>query len=408
MTDAAALDAQDPLRGFRDRFKIPPGLIYLDGNSLGPLPLATSERVKRTVEHEWGVGLIRSWNDAGWMTAAERIGDKIARIIGARPGEVVVCDSTSVNLFKLLMAGMKLLDPRHVILTQEGNFPTDLYVAGGVVEILGGERRVVAVPKDELLSKLDEDVAILCLTQVDYRTGELLDMESLTSAAHAVGALVLWDLSHSAGAVPVDVGIAGADLAVGCTYKYLNGGPGAPAYLFVRKDLQPRLKNPVAGWMGHASPFAMSPQYVPAGGIRRFLSGTPPIVAMNAVESSIDIWLEVDQAALRSKAIGLTELFLELVSPLLDRFGMVIATPLDQAKRGNQVALRHSEAYGICRALIDRGVIGDFREPDILRFGFAPLYLRYQDVAAAVSNLERVLRDEAWRDDRYRVRAAVT
>lgn len=408
MTDAAALDAQDPLRGFRDRFKIPSGLIYLDGNSLGPLPLATSERVKRTVEYEWGVGLIRSWNDAGWITAAERIGDKIARIIGAGPGEVVVCDSTSVNLFKLLAAGMQLLDDRPVILTQEGNFPTDLYIAGGVVEILGGERRLVAVPKDELLSKLDEDVAILCLTQVDYRTGELLDMESLTSAAHAVGALVLWDLSHSAGAVPVDLGVAGADLAVGCTYKYLNGGPGAPAYLFVRKDLQPRLKNPVPGWMGHASPFAMSAQYVPAGGIRRFLSGTPPIVAMNAVESSIDIWLEVDQAALRSKAIGLIELFLELVSPLLDRFGMVIATPLDQARRGNQVALRHSEAYGICRALIDRGVVGDFREPDILRFGFAPLYLRYQDVATAASNLERVLRDEAWRDDRYRVRAAVT
>ncbi|HEV2216170.1 MAG TPA: kynureninase [Candidatus Dormibacteraeota bacterium] len=404
----SALDAQDPLRGFRDRFQIAPGLIYLDGNSLGPLPLATLKRVNQTVEHEWGVGLIRSWNDAGWISASQRIGDKIARIIGAQPGEVIVCDSTSINLFKLLMAGMALQDRRPVVLTQQGNFPTDLYMAEAVVKILGGGRRVVAVPNDELLSKLDEEVAILYLTQVDYRTGELLDMESLTSAAHAVGALVLWDLCHSAGAVPVNLGAAGADLAVGCTYKYLNGGPGAPAYLFARQDLQPRLENPLPGWMGHASPFAMSPEYVPAEGIRRFLTGTPPIVAMNALECGVDMWLEVDQAALRNKAIGLSDLFVELVSPLLDRFGMEIATPLEPAKRGNQVALRHPEAYRVCRALIDRGVVGDFREPDILRLGFAPLYIRYEDVAKAAAILESVLNDESWRDARYSVRAAVT
>ena len=406
--NAAELDAKDPLRGFRDRFHIEPGLIYLDGNSLGPLPLATVERVHETVEREWGVGLIRSWNDAGWITAAERIGDKIARIIGAGAGEVIVCDSTSINLFKLLTAGMRLMDRRHVVLTQQGNFPTDLYVAQGAVDILGGGRRVVSVRADELAGSLDEEVAILYLTQVDYRTGDVLDMASLTSAAHAVGALVLWDLSHSAGAVPVDLRAAGADLAVGCTYKYLNGGPGAPAYLFVRKDLQARLANPVPGWMGHASPFAMSPDYVPAEGIRRFLSGTPPIVAMNALECGIDMWLEVDQAALRDKAMGLTELFIELVTPLLDRFGMQIASPRNAAQRGNQVALRHPDAYRVCRALIDRGVVGDFREPDILRLGFPPLYLRYEDVATAASILEDVLRDEAWRDARYGVRAAVT
>ena len=406
--NAADLDAKDPLRGFRDRFHIEPGLIYLDGNSLGPLPLATVERVHDTVEREWGVGLIRSWNDAGWITAAQRIGDKIARIIGAGPGEVVVCDSTSINLFKLLMAGLRLMDRRQVVLTQQGNFPTDLYVAQGAVEILGGGRRVVAVRADELLSSLNEDVAILYLTQVDYRTGDVLDMAALTSAAHAVGALVLWDLSHSAGAVPVDLRAADIDLAVGCTYKYLNGGPGAPAYLFVREDLQARLANPVPGWMGHASPFAMSPDYVPAEGIRRFLSGTPPIVAMNALECGIDMWLEVDQAALRNKAMGLTELFIELVTPLLDRFEMEIASPREAAKRGNQVALRHPEAYRVCRALIDRGVVGDFREPDILRLGFPPLYLRYQDVATAASILEKVLSDESWRDARYGVRAAVT
>ena len=408
MTKTAALDARDPLRDFRDRFKIPPGLIYLDGNSLGPLPLATIERVKHTVEQEWGVGLIRSWNDAGWISASERIGDKIAQLIGAEPGEVIVCDSTSVNLFKLLTAGLQLQSDRHVVLSQEGNFPTDLYVAEGAVEILGGDRRVVAITRDELLGNLDEDVAILYLTQVDYRTGEILDLDSLTSAAHDVGALVLWDLSHSAGAVPVDLGAAGADLAVGCTYKYLNGGPGAPAYLFVRKDLQSRLTNPVPGWFGHAAPFAMSPRYVPADGIRRFLSGTPPIVAMNALESGIDMWLEVDQEELRAKAIALTDLFIELVSTFLDEFGMQIASPVDPARRGNQVALRHPDAYRVCRALIDRGVVGDFREPDILRLGFPPLYLRYEEVATAAAHLESVLRDEAWRDERYSVREAVT
>ncbi len=396
------------MKGFRDRFQIPPGLVYLDGNSLGPLPAAAIERVKDTVEREWGVGLIRSWNDAGWITAAERIGDKIARIIGARPGEVVVCDSTSINLHKLLVAGMQMQKGRHVILTQQGNFPTDLYIAGGAAAILGGERRVVAVTRDELLSRLDADVAILYLTQVDYRTGEVLDMEVMTAAAHDAGALVLWDLSHSAGAVPVDLGAAGADLAVGCTYKYLNGGPGAPAYLFVREDLQSRLTNPLPGWMGHAAPFAMSPDYVPADGIRRFLTGTPPIIAMNALESGIDMWLEVDQEALRKKAIALTELFIELVTPLLDRFEMEIASPREPAKRGNQVAVRHPQAYRVCRALIDRGVVGDFREPDILRLGFPPLYLRYQDVAAAAAKLEDVLRDESWRDERYSVRSAVT
>lgn len=408
MTKTAALDARDPLHGFRNRFRIPPGLIYLDGNSLGPLPLATIERVKQTVEQEWGVGLIRSWNDAGWISASERIGDKIARLIGAEPGEAIVCDSTSVNLFKLLTAGLQLQSDRRVVLSQEGNFPTDLYVAEGAVEILGGDRRVVAVAKDELMGNLDEDVAILYLTQVDYRTGEILDLESLTSAAHEVGALVLWDLSHSAGAVPVDLGAAGADLAVGCTYKYLNGGPGAPAYLFVRRDLQSRLTNPVPGWFGHAAPFAMSPRYVPADGVRRFLSGTPPIVAMNALESGIDMWLEVDQEELRAKAIALTDLFIELVSTFLDEFGMQIASPVDPARRGNQVALRHPDAYRVCRALIDRGVVGDFREPDILRLGFPPLYLRYEEVATAAAYLESVLRDEAWRDEKYSVREAVT
>lgn len=387
---------------------MPPDLIYLDGNSLGPLPIATIQRVRETVEREWGVGLIRSWNDAGWITASERIGDKIARIIGAGPGEVIVCDSTSINLYKLLMAGLALQDRRHVVLTQQGNFPTDLYVARGAVEAFGGERRVVAVPGDQLKDSLDQGVAILYLTQVDYRTGEMLDMGSLTLEAHAAGALVLWDLSHSAGAIPVDLGAANADLAVGCTYKYLNGGPGAPAYLFVRKDLQARLQNPVPGWFGHAKPFEMSPDYVAAGGIRRFLSGTPPIVAMNALECGIDMWLEVDQGALRAKAIALTDLFIELVSTFLERFGMEIASPLDPARRGNQVALRHPDAYRVCRALIDRGVIGDFREPDILRLGFPPLYLRYEDVANAAANLESVLRDEEWRDDRYGVRAAVT
>lgn len=408
MTRAAALDAQDPMRGFRDRFQIPPDLIYLDGNSLGPLPLATIERVKDTVEREWGVGLIRSWNEAGWITASERIGNKIAQIIGAESGEVIVCDSTSVNLFKLLTAGMHTLDRRHVILSQKGNFPTDLYIAGGAVELLGGERKVVAVAKDELVGNLNEDVAILYLTHVDYRTGEILDMKWLTAAAHAAGALALWDLSHSAGAVPVDLGAAGADMAVGCTYKYLNGGPGAPAYLYVRKDLQPRLKNPLPGWFGHASPFEMSADYVPADGIRRFLSGTPPIIAMNALESGIDMWLEVDQVALRSKAIALTEFFIELLRPLLDEFEMEIASPLEPATRGNQVALRHPEAYRLCRALIDRGVVGDFREPDILRLGFPPLYLRFQDVATAAATLETVLREESWRDARYGVRGAVT
>jgi kynureninase len=403
-----SFDRQDPLASVRDEFVLPEGVIYLDGNSLGALPRKTLPRMTQVIAEEWGSGLIRSWNDAHWIEAPTRIGDKIARLIGAKAGEVIVADSTSVNLFKLLSEALRVQPGRHFILTEASNFPTDLYVAQGLIDFLGGNHALRVVERSEIERSLDGSVAVLMLTHVDYASGEIHDMRRITAAAQKVGTLVLWDLSHSAGAVPIDLNAAQVDLAVGCGYKYLNGGPGAPAYLFVAKGLQDAIQSPLAGWMGHVAPFAFEREYRPAPGINRQLAGSPPILSMLALEVAVDLWLRVDQKEARRKSMALGDLFIKQVDETCRDLGVEVASPREAKLRGSQVALRHNEAYRVIRALIDRGVIGDFRAPDLMRFGFAALYTRYVDVFDAVRSLREVLTSRAWNRPEYANRLSVT
>jgi len=403
-----SFDRQDPLASVRDEFAIPEGVIYLDGNSLGALPRQTLPRLTQVIAEEWGSGLIRSWNAAHWIEAPARIGDKIARLIGAGAGEVIVADSTSVNLFKLLAGALRIQPGRHFILTEASNFPTDVYIAQGLIDLLGGNHALRVVERTEIERSLDGSVAVLMLTHVDYATGAIHDMRRITAAAQKFGALMLWDLSHSAGAVPVNLNASQVDLAVGCGYKYLNGGPGAPAYVFVAKGLQDALQSPLSGWMGHAEPFAFEPDYRPAAGIKRQLAGSPPILSMLALEVAIDLWLRIDQKAARSKSMALGDLFIQRVDETCRDLGVEVVSPREAERRGSQVSLRHKEAYRVMRALIDRGVIGDFRTPDLLRFGFAPLYTRYVDMFDAVRVLREVLASRAWDRPEYANRLLVT
>ena len=398
------LDAADPLRPFRDRFDLPDGVIYMDGNSLGPLPRAAREAVARAVDEEWGRGLIRSWNDADWIGAPARVGDKIARLVGANPGEVVVADSTSVNLFKLAVAALCARPGRRVILTEPGNFPTDLYIAQGLAAVLPDvEVRTVAAA--DIPAALGPDVAVLQLSHVHYKTAWRHDMAALTAAAHVAGALTLWDLSHSAGAIDVDLNACDADLAVGCGYKFLNGGPGAPAFLFVAARHQASLVSPLTGWMGHAAPFDFSDDYRPAPGIGRFLCGTPPVLSLTALEAGVDIALEAPLADLAAKAKRLIGLFITEVEARCP--SLTLVSPR-HGPRGSHVSFAHPEGYRIMQALIARGLIGDFREPDILRFGVTPLYLGYEDVWRAAQVLQEVLDSEAWRQQPSRIAGRVT
>ena len=403
-----SFDRQDPLASVRDEFAVPEGIVYLDGNSLGAMPRQTVPRLTHVIAEEWGNGLIRSWNAANWIDAPARIGDKIARLIGAGPGEVIVADSTSVNLFKVLAGALRIQPARHFILTEASNFPTDLYIAQGLIELLGGNHALRVVERAEIERALDGSVAILMLTHVDYATGEIHDMRRITAAAQKFGALMLWDLSHSAGAVAVNLNASQVDLAVGCGYKYLNGGPGAPAYAFVAKGLQDAMESPLSGWMGHAAPFAFEPEYRPAPGIKRQLAGSPPILSMLALEVAIDLWLRIDQKETRRKSMALGDLFISRVDETCRDLGVEVVSPRDAELRGSQVSLRHKEAYRVMRALIDRGVIGDFRTPDLMRFGFAPLYTRYVDVFDAVTVLCQVLTSRAWDRPEYANRLAVT
>ena len=403
-----SFDRQDPLASVREEFAVPEGVIYLDGNSLGALPRQTLPRLTQVIAEEWGNGLIRSWNAAHWIEAPTRIGDKIAPLIGAKAGEVIVADSTSVNLFKLLAGALRIQPGRHFILTEASNFPTDLYIAQGLIDLLGGNHALRVVERPEIERSLDGSVAVLMLTHVDYATGEIHDMRGTTAAAQKVGALALWDLSHSAGAVPVDLNACQVDLAVGCGYKYLNGGPGAPAYLFVAGGLQEAMASPLSGWMGHATPFAFEPEYRPAPGIKHQLAGSPPILSMLALEVAIDLWLRVDRKEARRKSMALGDLFIKQVDETCRDLGVEVVSPREADLRGSQVSLRHKEAYRVMRALIDRGVIGDFRTPDLMRFGFAPLYTRYVDVFDAVRHLREVLTSRAWERPEYATRLPVT
>jgi len=391
---AEQLDSGDPLRGMRERFTLPEGVVYLDGNSLGALPAATPARVAELVTREWGQGLIRSWNDAGWYDLPRGLGDRIAPLVGAAPGQVVVCDSTSVNLFKVLTAALRLRPDRPVIVSELGSFPTDLYLTEGVGSY---RRRLLGRDGDTLEELIGADTAVVLLSHVDYRTGRLQDMAAVTELAHRHGALVVWDLCHSAGALPVRLDDCGADFAVGCTYKYLNGGPGSPAFLYAATRHQQDAEQPLTGWFGHAEPFAFEPGYRPAAGIGRFLTGTPPLLSFAGLQAALDIWAEVDLDALRAKSLSLSSLFLELTEPL----GLESVTPAEPEQRGSQVSLRHPQAYQVMQALIARGVIGDFRAPDVLRFGFTPLYLSHADVWDAAEALREVLGSGSWRDPRF-------
>jgi kynureninase len=425
--DCAALDAADALAPLRDEFVLPDGVTYLDGNSLGALPKATPARLAQVAQHEWGVDLIRSWNTAGWITLAQRIGDKIATLVGAGAGELIVADSTSVNLYKALKSAVLLgarSATRRFIVSERSNFPTDLYIADSVAREHGLELKLV--DGAELGAHLNDELAVLMLTHVNYRTGRLHDMAAITAAAHTAGALAVWDLAHSAGALPIDLTRADADFAVGCGYKYLNGGPGAPAFVWAhprhtaRMDRE-QLRQPLSGWLGHAAPFEFASDYRPALGIQRFVCGTPAVLAMAALECGVDVFMQARSLggieALRRKSIALTALFAELVEARCAGHGLTLVTPREAALRGSQVSFAHPSGYAIMQALIARHVIGDFRagtadappeSSDLLRFGFTPRYTRYDDAWEAVEQLRAVLAGAEWREARYAQRAAVT
>ena len=437
--DCARRDAADALAPLRDQFMLPEGVIYVDGNSLGALPRATPARVAAAVQQEWGEGLIRSWNDAGWITLPQRVGDRIGALVGAKPGECVAADSTSVNLFKVLSAASRIVKAdsptRRVIVSERQNFPTDLYIAEGLCRDLGWSLELLepATIVERLAADRGADVAVVMLTQVNYRTGALHDMAAMTALTHAAGALAVWDLAHSAGALPVDLNGANADFAIGCGYKFLNGGPGAPAFVWAHPRHAGRFWQPLSGWMGHAAPFTFKPNYEPAPGISRFLCGTPAVLSLTALECGVDTLHAADplggMAALREKSIALTELFIALVDERCAPLGFACASPRDARARGSQVSLVYcpssasddgaSHGYAIVQALIARGVIGDFRAgtaadahgpalPDILRFGFTPLYLRFVDVFDAVEHIMQVMRSGEYREARFNKRSAVT
>lgn len=403
LAEVQALDREDPLQHTRDRFVLPERTAYFDGHSLGPLPRATIGRQKEVVQREWGDQLIGGWNDAGWIDAPQRIGAKIARLIGAKPHEVLVADSTSVNLFKLLVAASHLTN-RRTLLIEDGDFHTDRYIASGVAELTGLKLRIVE--RAELEGSIGPDTSLMVLSHVHFRTAERYDLAALTQRARTAGALLVWDLSHSSGAVPLQLNRDGAELAVGCGYKYLNGGPGAPAFLYVAEHLQERLTSPLRGWMGHAAPFDFTNDYVPAPGIDRFLAGTPPILSLAALECGIDTFEGVSMEAVWEKSMSLFDTFERLMNARCPE--LVCISPRVSSRRGSHISFRHPHAFEICQALIDAGVIGDFRAPDVIRFGLTPLYLRYEDVWTAVERCAAIVNSRGWDQPRFRARKKVT
>jgi kynureninase len=390
----------------RAQFRLPEGVIYLDGNSLGPLPIAAEARVARTLSEEWGKELIRGWNTAGWMSWPRTIGDRVAKLIGAPQGSVVMGDTLSIKVFQALAAAAAMRPNRRVILSDSGNFPSDLYMAEGLVNALGRGYRLKVVSPDTVADAIDEEVAVLMLTQVDYRTGRLHDMAALTEKAHVSGVVTVWDLAHSAGALPVELERCDVDFAVGCTYKYLNGGPGAPAFIYVAPRLAESAQPILSGWLGHESPFAFNLNYRAGAGIERMRVGTPPIIALAALEAALDVWDGVEMADIRRQSITLSELFIREVEARCPTVSL--ASPRDAEQRGSQVSFRHRDAYPVMQALIDKGVIGDFRAPDCLRFGFTPLYIGEAEVLDAVAILEGILKDGSWDQPHFRKKAAVT
>jgi kynureninase len=402
------MDRSDPLAPFREAFVIPEGVIYLDGNSLGLLPKSASLRARATIESEWGGSAISGWNDHDWIDLPQRVGAKIATLIGADEDEVVACDSTSVNLFKVLAAALALRPERRTIVTNPSNFPTDLYIAEGLAALAGQGCQIRYAEPAEAAAVLDDTVAAVSFTHVDYKSCRIEDMAGITAQAHEAGALAIWDLCHSAGAIPVALNDARADFAVGCGYKYLNGGPGAPAFLFAARRHHAQMTQPLSGWMGHATPFTFDHRYQPAPGIRRMLTGTPPVIALSILEDAVGLMQDAGIAPLRDKGRRMTTLMIDLIAREFAGRGLEIATPVDENLRGNHVIYRHPEAYPVVQALKARGVVGDFRSPDCIRLGIAPIYLSYENIWDAVQHLREVMDNREWERDSFRVRAAVT
>lgn len=390
----------------RALFHLPQDVIYLDGNSLGPLPRAVPDRVNEILTREWGEMLITGWNRAGWMRQPARIGDRIAPLVGAPDGTVVIGDTLSIKIYQALAAALELRPERRVILSDTGNFPSDLYMAEGLIASLGHAHELVTVAPEDVAGRIGDDVAVLMLTEVDYRTGRKHDMAALTEAAHRAGALTIWDLAHSAGALPVDLTGTGADFAAGCTYKYLNSGPGGPGFIYIAPHLADQVRPALSGWLGHEAPFDFALDYRPHNGVERMRVGTPPIIQLAALDTALDVWEITDIHAVRTRSIELTEQFIAGVEATCPE--LVLVSPRDPAQRGSQVSFRHAHGYAVMQALIAQGVIGDFRAPDIIRFGFAPLYIGPEDVARAIEILSNVMTNRLWNDSEYQIRKAVT
>ncbi|SDE49520.1 kynureninase [Kordiimonas lacus] len=401
-------DRNDPLAPMKDRFDLPEGVIYMDGNSLGVLPKGVDARIADVVKKEWGQDLIKSWNTADWINLPARVGRKIAPLVGAKPNEVVMADSTSINLFKVAAAACRMNKGRTKIITEPGNFPTDLYMLQGLSDFLGPDVALQVVERDQIIDAIDDDTAVVVLTHVHYVTADMFDMKAVTEAAHAKGALMVWDLSHSTGAVPVDLNAAGADFAVGCGYKYLNGGPGAPAFLYVAERHQAAVKQPLTGWFGHKTPFEFLDDYEPAGDIRRMLVGTTSVMAASALDEAMNAFEGVDMMVVRKKSQALTDLFIALCREKLKDHGVGLATSENPGKRGSHVSLKCENGYAVMQALIERGVIGDFRAPDFMRFGFTPLYLGFEDVYRAVEIMADIFETGFWKEARFNEKGAVT
>ncbi|MCX7561743.1 kynureninase [Sulfitobacter sp. F26204] len=408
--DCLELDQVDPMAATRDQFCLDAGLIYLDGNSLGAQPKDAAEKLETTITKEWRSGLIRSWGAAGWYTMPGDLGDRIGNLIGAGPGQMVVCDTTSINIYKALRAAMHMRNDRHVIVSETASFPTDLYMIEGAMKAKPGtySTRLLANADDDIADLIDEDVAVILLSNVDYKTGKLHDMERVTKLAHNAGALIIWDLCHSAGVLPMDLDGINADFAVGCTYKYLNGGPGSPAYIYVANRHQEVATQPLSGWMGHASPFAFDPAYTPATGINRFLCGTQPVLSMKGVEISLDLFDTMDIQSIRAKSQKMTQLFIDLVAQHPSCKALKLVSPTDPLKRGSHVSFEFENGYPVIKAMIEKGVIGDFRAPSIMRFGFAPYYLGFADIFDAVEIMADCIDKRVWAKPRYRELDVIT
>jgi len=403
-----AQDTADPLAGHKARFDMPEGVIYMDGNSLGPLPKGVKERLATVVQQEWGNDLIKSWNTADWINLPSRVGAKIAPLIGAKPTEVIMADSTSINIFKAVAAACKMNPGRTQILSEPGNFPTDLYMAQGLTEFMEGNYTLETVDRANIIDAISAETAVVLLTQVHYVSADMLDIKAITKAAHDKGALVIWDLCHSAGAVPVDLTAANADFAVGCGYKYLNGGPGAPAFIYVAEHHHSKVQQPLTGWFSHKAPFDFVDDYAPTDGIKRMLVGTTGVLAASALDSALDAFEGVDLEILREKSVALTDMFIALTEKHLSKHHVELTTTKDSTRRGSHVSLTHANSYAIMQALIERGVIGDFRAPNYLRFGFTPLYLGFEDIHRAIEIISDVLQSGIYREAHYNEKSAVT